>query len=125
MKSLTDHFLNECRASLQREQAQSLAATQNWSHVDKTQVHSDWDALYKQLAPLVGTLAPEDEEVQRWMARHFSIASRFYVPTQQAYIGLGIFYRENPDMRAFHNGYHPAMADFLELAIRCYALDHL
>jgi hypothetical protein len=125
LKSHTDNFLDECRASLQREQAQSLAATQGWSHVDKTKVHADWDVLYKQLAPLVDVLSPEHAEVQRLIGEHFAVASRFYVPTRQTYIGLALFYRENADMRQFHNSYHPAMVDFLELAIREYALKNL
>jgi len=93
--------------------------------VDKTKVHADWDVLYKQLAPLVDVLSPEDAEVQRLIGEHFAVASRFYVPTRQAYIGLALFYRENADMRQFHNSYHPAMVDFLELAIREYALKNL
>lgn len=125
MKSLTNHFLNECRASLKREQEHSLVATRDWSHVDKAKAHSDWDALYKQLTPLIGNLLPEDDEVQQLIRLHFAIASRFYAPTKQAYIGLGMFYRENADMRQFHNNYHPAMVDFLEMAIRSYALKNL
>ena len=102
-----------------------MAITNVWSHVDKEKVHADWDLLYRQLAPLVGICAPGSDEVQRLIAQHYGIASRFYVPSREAYIGLGMFYRENPAMRQFHNSYHPLMAEFLEMALREYALNNL
>lgn len=125
MKTLTDDYLSDCRASLHEEQKLSMAITNGWSHVDKEKVHADWDSLYRQLAPLVGTCAPRSDEVQRLIAQHYGIASRFYVPSREAYIGLGMFYRENPAMRQFHNSYHPLMAEFLEMALREYALNNL
>jgi TipAS antibiotic-recognition domain len=77
------------------EQAQSLAATDNWSHVDKTQVHLDWDSLYKELTPMIETLPASAPEIQGMMARHYAIVSRFYRPSKQAYIGMSLFYGEN------------------------------
>jgi hypothetical protein len=125
LKSLTENYLKECRESLASEQEQSLAATDSWSHVDKPEAHADWDVLYKKLAVLVGNASPEDADVQVLIRQHFAIASRFYIPTKLAYVGLGLFYRENADMRHFHNTYHPGMAEFLELALRSYALRNL
>lgn len=125
MKTLTENYLNDCRTSLQREQEHSLSTTNGWSHVDKAKVHADWDLLYKQLTPLVETCTPDSDEVQRLISQHYGIASRFYVPSRQAYIGIGILYRENVEMRRFHNNYHPLMADFLEAALRAYALNNL
>ncbi len=107
------------------EQKKSLAETQNWSHVDKQQAHIDWDALYKELAPLVDDFLPSSIEVQAFMSRHYSIASRFYAPSREAYIGMGLFYRDNPDMKAFHNAYHPKMVEFLGDAIYTYAQRNL
>ena len=107
------------------EQTKSLAETDNWSHVDKQQAHMDWDVLYKELAPLVNDSLPASAEVQAFMARHHSIASRFYSPSQKAYMGMGLFYQDNPAMKAFHNAYHPKMVDFLGEAIMVYAQRHL
>lgn len=103
------------------EQAKSLAETDNWSHVDKQQAHIDWDVLYKELAPLVNGSLPSSSEVQSFMERHYLVASRFYAPSQKAYIGMALFYQDNPDMKAFHNAYHPKLVDFLGEAIFVYA----
>jgi len=107
------------------EQTKSLAKTDNWSHVDKQQAHIDWDVLYKELVPLVNGSLPSSPEVQSLMERHYSIASRFYVPSQKAYIGMALFYQDNPDMKSFHNAYHPKMVDFLGEAIFFYAQRNL
>ena len=52
-------------------------------------------------------------------------AARFHVPSREVYIGLGVFYREDPSIREFHNAYHPQMADFLRDAMYEYALTKL
>jgi len=114
-------YLQACRAALASEQAQSLAETSNWSHVNKEQVHRDWDALYRELVPFVGKAPPSSPEVQALMARHHEIVSRFHAPSRQAYIGMSLFYQENDDMRNFHNAYHPGMVAFLAEAMPVYA----
>lgn len=107
------------------EQTKSLADTNNWSHVDKQQAHIDWDVLYKEFVPLVNGTLPSSSEVQSFMKRQYSIASRFYAPSQKAYIGMALFYQDNSDMKAFHNAYHPKMVDFLGEAIFVYAQRNL
>lgn len=107
------------------QQTKSLAETGNWSHVDKQQVHLDWDVLYKELASLMDSALPTSPEVQSIMVRHHSIASRFYSPSREAYIGIALFYQENQDMMAFHNAYHPRMVEFLGEAIYAYAQRNL
>ena len=107
------------------EQTKSLSKTNNWSHVDKQKVHEDWDRLYQTLAPLIDTLEPSSGPVQALIGQHYSIASRFYVPTRDAYIGMSLFYRENEAMAKFHNSYHPRMVDFLQAAIGIYASSSL
>lgn len=121
LQDSTPEYLEQCRQALTAEQTKSLAETENWSHVDKTQTHIDWDVLYKELTPLIDGSLPSSPEVQTIIARHYSIASRFYLPSQKAYIGMALFYRDNPDMKAFHNAYHPKMVDFLGEAIFFYA----
>ncbi|KQV81137.1 TipAS antibiotic-recognition domain-containing protein [Rhizobacter sp. Root1221] len=124
MKKLSTEYLAECRNALNAEQTRSLATTDNWSHVDKQQAHLDWDVLYKELTPLLER-SPSSPEVQALMTRHYAVASRFYAPSKQAYIGLGLFYQENQDMKNFHNAYHPNMVDFLGEAMCVYAQGHL
>lgn len=49
----SDTYLRTCRSALAAEQAKSLADTDGWAHVDKQQVHVDWDVLYKKLAAML------------------------------------------------------------------------
>ena len=84
-------------------------------------LHIDRGILYKELANVVDGSLPSSPEVQSFMSRHYAIAVRFYRPSREAYIGLGLFYQDNPDMRAYHNGFHPEMVDFLGEAIYVYA----
>ncbi|GAC1569785.1 MAG: hypothetical protein NVS3B3_24160 [Aquirhabdus sp.] len=118
-------YLQECRIALSSEQTRSLSETNNWSHVDKGQVHADWDALYKELAPMLQDQPPSAPTVQAVIAKHYSIASRFFTPSKQAYIGMSLFYGENQGMKDFHNAYHPGMVEFLAEAIPIYAHEHL
>jgi hypothetical protein len=117
----SNEFLEQCRAAMQAEQTQSLTETNNWAHVDRQQVHANWDVLYKTLAPMVDVHAPASDEIQNLMAQHYAIVSNFYVPSKLAYIGMSLFYAENPAMRDFHLAYHPKMVDFLQEAIWVYA----
>jgi hypothetical protein len=125
MQNLTPEYVKTCRTALNAEQAESLAKTDGWSHVDKQQAHIDWDALYKELAAMLDDLQASSPEVQGIVARHYAIASRFHVPSKEAYIGMGLFYNEDIDMRSFHNGYHPNMVEFLGEAINVYAQRNL
>ena len=112
---------DRCRRSLREEQARSLAETDGWAHVDKARVHADWDALYSEIAVSLDGARPEDDRAQELIERHFEIASRFYAPTREAYIGMAMRYSEDAAMREFHNAYHPRMVEFLGLAMRVFA----
>lgn len=125
LQSADQKYLNQCRSALASEQAKSLAETNNWSHVDKTQVHVDWDLLYKEIAKVVDTVNPSSPAAQKFIARHCEIVSRYYPPKKDAYIGLALFYDENADMKAYHNSYHPKMVEFLGDAIYTYATSNL
>ncbi|MEU4562890.1 TipAS antibiotic-recognition domain-containing protein [Actinoplanes sp. NPDC023936] len=111
-----------CRRSLAEEQAASLAATDGWSHVDKDQVHRDWHELYGEIAAAITAGAsPQDAAVQELVGRHYAIASRFYAPSRDAYIGMALLYAEDDGMRDWHNSYHPRMVEFLGAAMLRYA----
>ncbi|MEC5160862.1 MULTISPECIES: TipAS antibiotic-recognition domain-containing protein [unclassified Janthinobacterium] len=110
-----------CRSALNAEQTRSLAETDHWKHVDRGQVHADWDALYKRISPLIGSASPADAAVQALLHEHYQIACRFYTPSKLAYIGMALFYDENPAMKEFHNAYHPQMVAFLGAAMLVYA----
>ncbi|MDT9002426.1 TipAS antibiotic-recognition domain-containing protein [Paucibacter sp. APW11] len=125
MHTASSRYLDQCRAAMQAEQASSLAQTQHWAHVDRAQVHADWDALYKRLALLVDQCNADSAEVQQLVGEHHAIACRFYLPSREAYIGMSLFYQDNADMRSFHNAYHPRMVEFLADAIFVFAQQRL
>ena len=114
-------YLEKCRNALSSEQTKSLSETNNWAHVDKQQVHTDWDTLYKVISPLIDNSMPGDENIQTLVDSHFKITCRFYQPSTDAYLGMALFYAENKDMEAFHNAYHPKMVAFLGDGMSIYA----
>jgi hypothetical protein len=118
---MVNQYEDECRRSMAEEQAKSLAGTNNWEHVDRNQVHQDWDVLYREIAARVDGSAPGDRQIQELVRRHFDIACRFYIPSRRAYVGMALFYAENDDMREFHNSYHPRMVEFLGDAMKILA----
>ncbi|MFV0126295.1 TipAS antibiotic-recognition domain-containing protein [Streptomyces sp. HMX112] len=118
---MDEQYAQECRRSLAREQAVSLSATNDWEHVDRGQVHQDWDLLYREVAARLDGSLPGDQHIQELVHRHFEIACRFYTPTKEAYIGMALLYAEDAPMREFHNAYHPGMVEFLGEAMRIYA----
>lgn len=110
------------RRALAAEQAASLAATNDWAHVDKDRVHRDWHELYGEIAAAITAGAqPRDEAVQELVDRHYAIASRFYAPSRDAYLGMALLYAEDDAMRDWHNSYHPDMVEFLGAAMMRYA----
>ncbi|GIF14492.1 hypothetical protein Ate01nite_45240 [Actinoplanes teichomyceticus] len=111
-----------CRRSLAEEQTASLAATDDWAHVDRDRVHRDWHELYSEIAAAITAGArPQDEPVQELVGRHYAIASRFYPPSRDAYLGMALRYAEDDAMREWHNSYHPRMVEFLGGAMLRYA----
>ena len=125
LHNASPEYLQQCRHAQATEQAASLAATNQWAHVDKMQAHLDFQRLYQELVPLIDSAEPTSPTIQAFMAQHYAIASRFYAPSRKAYIGTALFYAENSDMKAFHNAYHPKLVEFLGNAIYTYSHDCL
>lgn len=125
MKTKLENDLEECRAALSAEQAQSLATSANWAHVDKQKVHTDWEELYRKIAPLIDKLLPSAAPVQALIAEHYGIICRFYRPSKKAYIGMSLLYGEDQNMMNFHSGYHRDMVPFIAEAMSVYAEAHL
>ena len=119
--SLSQTYLDQCRAALDEEQSVSLRESNNWAHVDRVKVHSDWNSLYRELAEWIERAEPAGERLQALVDRHFELACRFYVPSKEAYIGMALFYTENAAMNDFHNSFHPRLVDVLGDAMCGYA----
>jgi hypothetical protein len=123
--SLSLTYLQTCRDALAQEHAASLAATNGWAHVDRDQIHAEWDQIYHAMAQDLEQRNAEDSATRELVGQHYRIACRFYTPSKEAYIGMALFYRENEDMRRFHNGYHEDMVEFLVEAITSFAQHRL
>ncbi len=121
LHNASPEYLQQCRDAQAAEQAASLAATNQWAQVDKARAHQDFQRFYEELAPLIDSADPSSPAIQALMVQHHAIVSRFYAPSREAYIGTALFYADNPDMKAFHNAYHPRLVDFLGDAIHAYA----
>ena len=118
-------YLETCRSFLSKEQAKSLSETNHWEHVNRPQVHADWDALYKEFSALIDSSIASDRKIQDFIEQHYAISRRFYTPSKEAYIGMALFYNEDSSMRDFHNAYHPKMVEFLGNAMVIYAQEKL
>ncbi|MCP9956588.1 MULTISPECIES: TipAS antibiotic-recognition domain-containing protein [Streptomyces] len=118
---MDEQYADECRRALAAEQARSLSQTNDWEHVDRDRVHRDWDTLYREIAARLDDSLPTDPHIQELVGRHFEIASRFYTPSREAYVGMALLYAEDAPMREFHNSYHPRMVGFLGEAMEAYA----
>lgn len=68
---------------------------------------------------------PGDAGVQKLIARHHAWVSNFWVPHQEAYIGLGRQYTDHPDFRAFYDKYDSRLVEFLAEAMTIYAAGKL
>ena len=121
----TGAYATTCRSALAAEQASSLSKPGGWSHVDKQQVHADWDRLYRTLAALTIDAEASSPQIQELMAQHYAIACRFYVPSKGAYIGMSLFYAENVEMRNFHDQYGANLVTCLAAAVQVFAHGNL
>lgn len=121
----TNEYIDSCKKALKEEQEKSLLETNNWSHVNKEEVHKNWNLLYAKIAEELDTLNPLDTKAQDFISEHYKIVSVFYKPSKEAYIGMSLFYKEDEGMKTFHKSFHIKMLDFLEEAISIYAYKNL
>ncbi len=120
-----NEYIDACKKALKVEQEKSLLETNNWSHVNKEEVHRNWNLLYEQIAVELDTLDPLDNKAQDFTREHYTIVCAFYKPSKEAYIGMSFFYKEDKGMREFHQSFHVKMLTFLEEAIYIYACKNL
>ena len=121
----TNEYIDSCKKALKEEQEKSLLETNNWSHVNKEEVHKNWNLLYAKIAEELDTLSPSDLKAQNFIREHYKIVGAFYKPSKEAYIGMSLFYKEDEAMRTFHKSFHVKMLNFLEEAIFIYAYKNL
>ena len=91
----TNEYIDSCKKALKKEQEKSLFETNNWSHVNKEEVHENWNLLYVKIAEELDTLSPSDIKAQDFIREHYKIVCAFYKPSKEAYLGMSLFYKED------------------------------
>ncbi len=85
-------------------------------------INAEGDAATRAIAGLAERgHGPDDPEVQRNVALHYTWVDHFWHPTPEAYAGLGRLYAENKEFRAFYDKYRPGLADFMSAAMAYYS----
>jgi DNA-binding transcriptional MerR regulator len=105
------------------------ASWKNIRHWNK----SNWDEHQREadtinrglIALMINETPPSSEKVQELIRQHYLWVKKFWTPTQESYIGLSQMYLENPEFKAFYEGYHPHLLNFLVEAMRIYATNQL
>ena len=69
--------------------------------------------------------SPEDDEVQRAIARHHAWIENFYPAPAEVYLGLAQMYVEHSEFRAFYERYAEGLAIFMQRAMRIFAENEL
>ena len=67
----------------------------------------------------------ESKEVQDLIKIHYNWVSVFWVPTKDAYIGLGQMYVSDPRFTQNYDKYAPGCAEFMAQAMQIYAEQNL
>jgi DNA-binding transcriptional MerR regulator len=101
---------------------QSHRRTSKWGKDEWDDVKNTGDQIHKELTSAINAnLAPESDEVQKIIQRHYDVQNRFYDLTKEVYIGLADLYAQHPDFKKFFVAYHPEMIEFIGKAMRYYA----
>jgi len=90
-------------------------------------------ALFKQgnqnteeIAELFKTgYAPESNEVQNVIAKHYKWVCSFWTPTKAAYIGLGEMYVTDPRFTATYDNIVSGLATFMQNSMKIWATKNL
>jgi MerR family transcriptional regulator, thiopeptide resistance regulator len=105
---------------------QSHKSTAKWDEDEWDDVKNTGDQIYKELTDAINSdLAPECDEVQKIIHRHYEGQNRFYDLTKEVYIGLTDLYAQHPDFKKIFDVYHPKMIEYISKAIRHYAEKNL
>lgn len=104
-----DKLLNESKRSWSR-----------YTAADKERIGREGEAIYRDLAALVGR-DPAAPEVQAVLVRWHQHMRYFYEPPREVLRGLGQMYAQHPDFIATFQRIHPDLPEFLQDAIEIYA----
>ena len=125
-KEYEQYLVNEYGTKAEDLLKQSHRRTAKWDKDEWDDVKNTGDQIHKELTNAINSnLAPESEEVQDIIQRHYEVQNRFYDLTQEVYIGLADLYAQHPDFKKFFDVYHPKMIEYIGKAMRYYAAKNL
>lgn len=105
---------------------ESKKRTAKWDKNEWDKVKNQGDAIHKELALAIGKgLAPNSDEVQDIIKKHYKMVQQFYKVTRDVYIGLTDLYIQHPDFKQFFDAYHPKMLEFICDAMKYFANKNL
>jgi len=106
--------------------AESKRRMSSWSKEDGALIQKELAEIDARLVELIEAgVMPDDSRTQEVIADHFRWVSQFWIPSAEAYVGLGDLYNDSPEFLERFNGIHPMLAPFQRDAMAHYALTSL
>ncbi|STX51234.1 transcriptional regulator SkgA, mercury resistanc [Legionella busanensis] len=106
----------------QKEIDASWKKVSNWQKRDWEVHQEEGNAINEALViAMKAGLSPSSEKVQEIIERHYNWVKKFWIPTQESYIGLSQMYLEHKDFKYFYENIHPKLLNFLTEAMTIYA----
>ena len=106
--------------------AESKQRMSGWSKEDGALIQKELAEIDARLVELIEAgVEPSDSQAQEVIADHFRWVSQFWIPSAEAYVGLGDLYNDSPDFLERFNGLHPMLASFQRDAMAHYAFNVL
>ncbi len=125
-KEYEQHLVKEHGTKAENLLKQNHNRTVKWDKDEWDDVKNIGDQIHKELTGTINSnLAPESDEVQKIIHRHYELQNKFYDLTKEVYIGLTDLYAQHPDFKKFFDIYHPKMIEYISKAIRYYVKQNL
>ncbi len=107
---VTQEFMDECNLKIK-----------DWTDTDKNKFINEVEKIMWELInALENGLKPENAQVQKIMARHYSWLELSWTPTKKSYLGLISLY-QTKEFRKFFDDKHPKLLDFIVKSMKTYS----
>jgi len=124
--SFTDQYAKEVAERWPEEYVASNLKLTSMSKEDQQKLFNLGSENIKDVADAFLLQKPaESKEVQDLIKIHYNWVSVFWVPTKDAYIGLGQMYVSDPRFTQNYDKHAPGCAEFMAKAMQIYAEQNL
>jgi len=124
--SFTDQYAKEVAERWPEEYVASNLKLTSMSKEDQQKLFNLGGENIKDVADAFLLQKPaESKEVQDLIKIHYNWVSVFWVPTKDAYIGLGQMYVSDPRFTQNYDKHSPGCAEFMAKAMQIYAEQNL